>query len=757
MRISMTRNSVLNFVRKPVFIALLVFAFLMVLTQYLAYERYLLVKDTELDELNNEANGKKERLQTALSYSQSTAQTLGFIVERYGIPVDFDTVAKKLLSANKFIDAVQLVQGGVITHVYPLKGNEVVIGYNILQDSLRNKGAFTAIETKIFFWAGPINLKQGGVGIVGRQPLFKNDKFYGFSAVIIRLPTLLHTIGLDSNFNNEFNYQLSRIDSAKHTEEYFLPNHQSYNYAFVVPVEIPNGEWRLYVTRKSKSTLFFALTFSVLGFILSLTGAFFAWFMVRQPQQLNKLVEEKTVALVSAENNLRNTLERVSDAFVAIDKNFCYTYMNKKAGEIFHRDPASIIGKNMWEEFPAWKEKPFYHTFRKAMESQKYVLLEEHYEKQNLWFESHIYPSPNGLSVFLNEITERKNAEQEILREKNLSDSIINSLPGVFYLADLEGNMLRWNKNIETVSGYLPNEIKNMRARDFVAIDDQENLRVKKEMAIKDGASDAEVNFLTKEKKELPYYITAMLSEYNNQPCLLGVGIDITARKKAEQEILEANTTLRNLSAHLQTIREEERSSISRELHDELGQQLTALKMDMVWLGKKLKDSDITLQEKIAESGALVDDTVKTIRRINTELRPGILDDLGLFAALEWQANEFSKRTGVICHLQLCEDEPQLDKNISINVFRIFQETLTNITKHANATEVFAELKTDGENLVMTIRDNGLGFDAEEVKEKKSFGLLGMKERAIAMNGEIKVVSEKGKGTGIQLLLPIIV
>ncbi len=138
-------------------------------------------------------------------------------------------------------------------------------------------------------------------------------------------------------------------------------------------------------------------------------------------------------------------------------------------------------------------------------------------------------------------------------------------------------------------------------------------------------------------------------------------------------------------------------------------------------------------------------------------MRPGIIDDLGLFAALEWQANEFSKRTGIICHLQLCKDEPLLDKNISINVFRIFQETLTNITKHANATEVFAELKTEGKNLVMTIRDNGIGFDAEEVKEKKSFGLLGMKERAIAMKGEIKVVSEKGKGTDIQLLLPIIV
>ena len=740
------------FSRKPKLTGVLMFFVLMLLTQFIAYERYLLVRETEEQELINEANTAQDRLQNALSYSRSTAQTLGFIVEQYGVPDNFDSVGNALLQSNKFIDAVQLVQGGIITHVVPLTGNEVVIGFNILKDSARNSGALHAIATKKFFWAGPFELKQGGVGIVGRQPLYKANNFWGFSAVIIKLPNFLKTVGIDSTANHGFSYQLSKINSDKN----FLPEQRLSKTAQTISVKVPDVEWKLMVSKKNKTPIFFAFTFSLIGFILSLTGGLFAWFMAQQPQRLNKLVEEKTVALLASENNLFNTLERVSDAFVAIDTNFCYTYMNKKAGEIFHRDQQAIVGKNMWEEFPDWVDKPFHKVFIDAIKNQQYVLLEEYYPKQSLWFESRIYPSSNGLSVFIQDITDRKKAEQEILREKNLSDSIINSLPGIFYLINLDGQMLRWNKSIEIVSGYSAEEIDHMRARDFIALDDQETVLLNKSLAIQSGESGFEANFYTKQKQYIPYQFTSVLSEYNGQPCLLGLGIDIKERKKAEEEIVLANTSLRSLSSHLQTIREEERTAISRELHDELGQQLTALKMDIIWIGKKLNANDVLLKEKIAESSSLVDDTVKTIRRINTELRPGILDDLGLCAALDWQAKEFTKRTGITCNIQICENEPVLDKNTSINIFRIFQETLTNITRHSSATEVNAALEIENKTFLLTIHDNGIGFDAEEVKQKKSFGMLGIKERALAINAAIEIVTQKGEGTTIKLILPII-
>ena len=276
------------------------FSLLLLLTQYLSYQRYLLLKATELRELNNEASAAKQRLQTALSYSLSTTQTLGFIVEKYGVPHDFDSVGAALMRANKFIDAVQLVEGGVITQVYPLKGNEVVIGFDILKDTTRNSGALHAIETKKFFWAGPFELKQGGVGIVGRQPLYKNGKFRGFSAVIIRLSTFLNAVGIDSNSNNGFTYQLSRLSRDRKQEIPFFSNQNFQKNTRSVSIEVPDVEWKLYVSQKSKPTLFFAITFSFLGLILSITGGLLSWFMARQPAQLNKLVEEKAAAFLAS-------------------------------------------------------------------------------------------------------------------------------------------------------------------------------------------------------------------------------------------------------------------------------------------------------------------------------------------------------------------------------------------------------------------------------------------------------------------------
>ncbi|MDP1784941.1 MAG: sensor histidine kinase, partial [Sulfuricurvum sp.] len=228
------------------------------------------------------------------------------------------------------------------------------------------------------------------------------------------------------------------------------------------------------------------------------------------------------------------------------------------------------------------------------------------------------------------------------------------------------------------------------------------------------------------------------------------------AKEKADQDIIQMNRELRNLSAHLQNIREEERASISRELHDELGQQLMRIKMDIIWLSSKIKDTGDEVRAKISDSIELVDETVGTIRRINTTLRPKIIDDLGLFAALEWQANEFTKRTGISCNLKVDLTEPQFSKFLSIHIFRIYQEALTNVGKHAQAKEVNTELKFIDGNMIMSIQDDGIGINTEKMKNERSFGLLGMKERAAMINGVIGIRSSAGKGSTIELTIPII-
>lgn len=242
----MYRRPIIQFISSPLFIGGTMFLFLLALTQYLAYERYLIMKDTEVRDLYNEADAAESRLQAVLANSQATAQTLGFIVENYGKPTRFDSIATTLLRNSKYIDVIQLVDSaGTITDVYPVKGNEAVIGYNILNDSVRNKGAFSAIETGNFFWAGPIPLKQGGVGLVGRQPLYIGNRFAGFSAIVIHLKSFLQGAGIDPERISPYSYQLSRVDPDKRNEEFFLPDNGNNKRSYSIPIQIPNGEWKL--------------------------------------------------------------------------------------------------------------------------------------------------------------------------------------------------------------------------------------------------------------------------------------------------------------------------------------------------------------------------------------------------------------------------------------------------------------------------------------------------------------------------------
>lgn len=225
-------------------------------------------------------------------------------------------------------------------------------------------------------------------------------------------------------------------------------------------------------------------------------------------------------------------------------------------------------------------------------------------------------------------------------------------------------------------------------------------------------------------------------------------------KESAERDILQMNKELKDLSAHLQNIREEERALISRELHDELGQQLVRLKMDIIWLSSKIGDESDEIKDKISSSIMLVDETVETMRRINTALRPKILDDFGLFAAIEWHTSEFSKHSGIPCRLKIEGVEPEFSKLLSIHIFRIHQEALTNIARYAQATEVITELNSVDGQMIMSVRDNGIGFDTS-LRKEKSFGLLGMKERADIIGAALSIDSEPGRGTRVQLTVPV--
>jgi signal transduction histidine kinase len=232
------------------------------------------------------------------------------------------------------------------------------------------------------------------------------------------------------------------------------------------------------------------------------------------------------------------------------------------------------------------------------------------------------------------------------------------------------------------------------------------------------------------------------------------------AKKGLEQKIaetIEINEQLRDLSAHLQNIREEERIHIAREMHDELGQLLTGFKMDVSWLKKRLAgNSDPAILEKLEGMVIITDEAVRFVRKIAAELRPSILDDLGLIPALEWHNREFEKRYNIQVEFQSHVQDLKIPSTIATGIFRMYQESLTNVARHSGAKKVSAILDATDENIHISIADDGKGFDIGRA-ERKTLGLLGMKERAIMIGGTLEIKSEPGRGTTILITIPLAV
>jgi len=262
--------------------------------------------------------------------------------------------------------------------------------------------------------------------------------------------------------------------------------------------------------------------------------------------------------------------------------------------------------------------------------------------------------------------------------------------------------------------------------------------------------------FRESDKAEL-WVMGQSLPEFNTDGSLAGfVGTitDITERMLAEIEIDSSRKQLRALTVRLQNIREEERTHIAREIHDDLGQALTGLKMDLVWMSNKMQSSDEALQKRMRSMIDLTDTTIHKVRKLATDLRPGILDDIGLAAAIEWQGRDYGERTGIGFSFHLDEHLP-MDEKRSTAFFRIFQESLTNVVRHAQAANVAISLRRDGTNVILTIEDDGKGIAQNELANPRSVGILGMKERAASFNGEVNVIGVPNKGTTVRVRIPL--
>lgn len=229
---------------------------------------------------------------------------------------------------------------------------------------------------------------------------------------------------------------------------------------------------------------------------------------------------------------------------------------------------------------------------------------------------------------------------------------------------------------------------------------------------------------------------------------------EVADRTRAEEALRLSRQQLRNLAAHLQSVREQERTDIAREVHDELGQALTALKMDVHWLSQRMSTVP-ALQDKTRAMSDTIDTTVQAVRRISSELRPKLLDDLGLSAAIEWQAREFEERSEIQCDVRSVPEDIVLDQARTTALFRIFQETFTNVARHAGASRVDVLLQRHPGEVEMTVTDDGRGITAEQVSDARSLGIVGMRERVHAFGGSLQIAGSADSGTTVRVTIPV--
>jgi PAS domain S-box-containing protein len=354
---------------------------------------------------------------------------------------------------------------------------------------------------------------------------------------------------------------------------------------------------------------------------------------------------------------------------------------------------------------------------------------------------------------------ERKRADNTLQESEKKYRELYEGSRDALGAIDMNGKFIEFNSSFQEMIGYAPEEIYKLKYEDITPkkwhamekniLDTQVKRR---------GYSDIyEKEYLRKDGTVFPVELRAYLTKVGDgQPTRMWAIVrDISERKKIEREILDSQERLRSLTAHLQSVREQERTNIAREIHDEMGQTLTALKMDLSWIKKRMGHQPEPIGEKISGMSVLIDGAVRSMKRISTELRPGLLDDFGLSAAMEWQAEEFTIRTGIECHTVFKPKEIVVDKDRTTAVFRIFQEALTNVARHSQATGVKVELIKSQKFIKLTIKDNGKGIAKEKISGSESFGLMGMRERVTFMGGGISIEGVNGKGTVITARIPL--
>lgn len=769
------------FLSRPRTSGWITFALLLVILTQTAYYRYVSLEKSEQNEMNTILGIVQKNIEQSLKSSYATTISLALTIDDKGVPENFEKVSKQLISSNPYIDAVQLVPNGIIKYTYPLKGNEAATNFDILHSKIHREAALKAIESKKMYYVGPVKLVQGGVGIVGRLPIFKGEKFWGFAAVVIRLETFVKSSGLNDLKNNRYYFQFSKIDTKNGTEEFFLSNKSPFKNKEYQKVSIAEGDWNLYIIEKYDHYLLYQFyPLLVIIFLLSALCGLFVTTLLKKPSELQKLVTKQTQKLSRSEFLFKLIFDHAGLGISHTNSlNGSFIDANDKFAELIGYSQEEIKQMNfMMITHPDDLEADLKNMERlRNGEINQYSMEKRYFDKKGdiKWVNITVSPlwekneAPNSHITIVEDITRRKESEKLILESQQKIQDLIDSIDGIVWEGNSEAPGITYiSKKSVDILGYTPEEwiaddyfwrkIIHPEDRDWV-------IEHSKNCARSRTPFDCEYRMIAKNGNMVWVRdIVSIYHETENTIKFRGILIDITKSKQFENDlnnsltlVTEQNKRLLNFS-HI----------VSHNLRSHTSNIESLINLIELSEDEKEKSELLVLLKSVSEALNETMDNLNEVVSIQTDITP-VIEELNV--------NKFINRTIEVLRNQIVKNNAEIintiDDTVTVNFNPAYLESiLLNFIsnsiryKHPDRTPKIELISYLEDNYrVIEIKDNGIGIDLEKNGKKlfgmyktftknpesRGIGLFITKNQIDTMKGKIKVESALNEGTTFKI------
>jgi PAS domain S-box-containing protein len=766
---------------KPVATGFSVFTVFIFITLYILIQRHEIDKEAKISKMTSDLESIQQNLDQSLKNCYTTTLTLALTIGDDGQPKDFATIAAQLLASNNDIEAVQLVPDGIIKYTYPLKGNEKSIGLNILESKYLKDEAIASILKRKMYFAGPLQLVQGGEGIVGRLPVYNNNRFWGFSAVLINLENLLNNAGLNQLDSTRYSFQFSKEDPLTKKETFYPKKETKYEDNLFVSVLIPDGNWKLYLIDKDPKNLYPPLVVpALLGLLVSLWFGYLSFILVKKPAELEILIKQQATKLFKSELQFKTIFEQAgigialadikTGRFIEVNSQFCKILgypeeelKEKNFKEVTHVDDIEndII---QFDKINAGLINSYSKEKRYINKSGAIVWVS--ITVSPLWNEDNHHSSN---IAFIQNITARKTSDDLIASSQQKVEDLINTIDGIVWETDANINFTFISKKVEFILGYTSTEwlsSPNFWAEHIHPDDKEYVLKYCSEQTKARLDHDFEYRMIAKNGETVWLRDIVNLIKDNDGKFinLRGIMIDISKTKEIGNEL--------NKSFNLVTEQNRRLLNFSYIVSHNLRSHTSNI------------TSIINLIE-ISESQEEIEQMVQLLKTVSDSLNETMLnlnEVVNIQTNIGLTTEDLNLKQYVLSSLQVLEPKIK-EKYVTVNI-NIDEETLVNYnpaylesilfnllsnairySDPAKAPFISINFIEQGSDKFLEIIDNGIGIDLERNgdkifgmyktftnhKDSKGIGLFITKNQIEAMDGSISLKSELNKGTTFKI------